>query len=111
MRMSDAMVVLTTVPSAEVAERIAEAVVGEGLAACVNVLGEVRSIYRWKDAVERERELLCVVKTTRAALPSLQARIVALHPYEVPEVIALEVAAGHAPYLGWIAGSVTARGG
>ncbi len=109
--MTDALVVLVTVPSVEVADRIADAVVGEGLAACVNVLGEVRSIYRWKGAIEREREILLVVKTTRDAFERLRARVLALHPYEVPEVVALPVAAGHAPYLDWIAASVTAPGG
>ncbi len=104
--MSEAIVVLVTAPNLETAEKLAEALVGERLAACVNVLGEVRSIYRWKGAVEREREVLCVMKTTRDAFERLRARVVELHPYEVPEVIALPVALGHAPYLAWLTGSV-----
>lgn len=108
--MTDALLVLVTVPDAETGERIAEALVGEGLAACVNLLGEIRSIYRWKGAVERAAERLCVIKTRAAGFERLRARVVALHPYEVPEVIALPIAAGHAPYLDWIAGAVSGGG-
>jgi len=103
---TDALVVLLTVPNAETAEKLAEALVGERLAACVNVLDGVRSTYRWKGAVERDDELLCICKTTRAAFEQLRARVVELHPYEVPEVIALPVELGHAPYLAWIMASV-----
>jgi periplasmic divalent cation tolerance protein len=108
MRMTtlDALVVLVTVPNAETADKIAEALVGERLAACVNVVGGVRSIYRWKGVVERDQELLCVCKTTRAAFERLRARVVELHPYELPEVIALPIELGHAPYLEWITASV-----
>ena len=102
----EALVVLVTVPNAEVADTLAAALVGERLAACVNVLGGVRSTYRWKGAVERDEELLCLCKTTRDGFERLCARIVELHPYELPEVIALPVAAGHAPYLDWITASV-----
>jgi periplasmic divalent cation tolerance protein len=104
--MSDALVVLVTVPSAESANELAEALVGERLAACVNVVGGVRSIYRWQGAIERDDELLCVCKTTRAAFERLRARVVELHPYDVPEVVALPIEAGHAPYLAWITASV-----
>ena len=104
--MTDAVIVLVTVPNAEVADKLGEALVGERLAACVNVVEGVRSIYRWKGAIERDEELLCVCKTTRAALERLRARVVELHPYEVPEVIALPIEAGHAPYLAWIMASV-----
>ena len=106
MSTTDALVVLLTVPNAETAEKLAEALVGERLAACVNVLDGVRSTYRWKGAVERDDELLCICKTTRAAFDQLRARVVELHPYEVPEVIALPVELGHAPYLAWIMASV-----
>lgn len=102
----EALVVLVTVPNAEVADRLAAALVGERLAACVNVLSGVRSTYRWKGAVERDDELLCLCKTTRDGFPRLRARVVELHPYELPEVIALPIAAGHAPYLDWITASV-----
>jgi periplasmic divalent cation tolerance protein len=104
----DALVVLVTVPDAVVAERLAETLVGEGLAACVNIVPQIRSIYRWKGAVEHADELLCLVKTTRDGFERVRARVVALHPYEVPEVMALPVESGHAAYLLWLAGSVTA---
>jgi periplasmic divalent cation tolerance protein len=104
--MSDALVVLVTVPNAETADKLGEALVGERLAACVNVVGGVRSIYRWKGAVERDQELLCVCKTTRAAFERLRARVVELHPSELPEIVALPIALGHAPYLAWITASV-----
>jgi periplasmic divalent cation tolerance protein len=109
-RMREQIVVLVTVPSREVGEALAEALVGDGLAACVNLLGEMRSIYRWQGKIEREPEQLCVIKTTREVFATLRARVVALHPYEVPEVIALPIVDGHAPYLEWILASVTARG-
>jgi periplasmic divalent cation tolerance protein len=108
--MREPIVVLVTVPSIEVGERLAEALVGDGLAACVNLLGEVRSIYRWQGQIERDQERLCLIKSTRDAFAALRARVVALHPYEVPEVIALPISDGHAPYLEWLLGSVTARG-
>ncbi len=103
---SDAIVVLVTVPNAEVAARLAETLVGEALAACVNVLPEVTSTYRWQGRVEHDREQLCLMKTTRDGFERLRARVLELHPYELPEVIALPIVAGHAPYLAWIAGAV-----
>jgi uncharacterized protein involved in tolerance to divalent cations len=109
--MSEAVVVLVTVPNAETAARIADALVGEGLAACVNVLPEIASTYRWQGRVERDREQLCIVKTIRDSFERVRARVIELHPYEVPEVIALPIVAGHDPYLQWIVASVTARGG
>jgi periplasmic divalent cation tolerance protein len=106
MTTTDALLVCVTVPDAETADKLAEALVGERLAACVNVLPPMRSIYRWKGAVERDSEQLCLVKTTRAGFERLRARIIELHPYEVPEVIALPVERGHAAYLEWLTGSV-----
>lgn len=108
---TDALVVLVTAPDAATAEKLGDALVGEGLAACVNVVPQLRSIYRWQGAVERSDEVLCIVKTTRDAFAALRARVVALHPYDVPEVIALAVDDGHAPYLDWLRGAITARGG
>ena len=104
--MSDALVVLVTVPNAETADKLGEALVGEQLAACVNVIGGVTSIYRWKGAVERDDELLCICKTTRDGFEKLRARVVELHPYEVPEVVALPIELGHTPYLAWLTASV-----
>lgn len=106
-----ALIVLVTTPSAEQAAALARSLVEEGLAACGNVLPGVRSIYRWQGAVCDEQEALLVLKTQRAAFEALRARVVALHPYECPEVIALPIEAGHAPYLAWIAGNVAAGSG
>ena len=101
----DAMVVLSTFPNEAVAGSVARAVVEEQLAACAS-LTAVRSIYRWQGAVQDDAEVLAVVKTTRARVPALTARITALHPYEVPEAIALPIDGGHAPYLAWLRTSV-----
>jgi periplasmic divalent cation tolerance protein len=108
--MSDHVVVLCTVGRAEDAETIARALVDERLAACVSVVPTVLSIYRWKGAVEREEERLLIIKTRRARFEELRAAIVARHPYEVPEIVALPLEAGHAPYLAWIDECVAARG-
>ena len=99
--------VLCNVPEVH-AQRIADAVVSERLAACVNALGPVRSTYEWKGAVERDTEVTLLLKTTAARVAALTARVRALHPYELPEVIALPVEAreGHAPYLDWVAAQV-----
>jgi len=102
--MTDALVVLVTAPSAEKAAELARALVEERLAACGNVVPGLRSIYRWQGKVEDEAEALLVLKTTRARFEALRERILALHPYEVPEVLALPVEAGSAAYLAWIAG-------
>lgn len=101
--MTDAVVVLVTAPTAEKAAEIARALVEERLAACGNVLPGVRSIYRWKGTVQEEGEALLVLKTQRERFPQLRDRILALHPYEVPEVLALPVEAGSGAYLDWIA--------
>jgi periplasmic divalent cation tolerance protein len=100
-----AVVVLVTCPSAEKAAEIARALVEERLAACGNVVPAVRSIYRWEGKVQDGAEALLVLKTARDRFEALRARVLELHPYEVPEVIALPVEAGHSPYLDWIAGS------
>src|SRR5512133_1716383 len=104
--MTDAVVVLVTAPSADVAATIARAVVEERLAACGNVLPAVRSIYRWQGKVQDEAEVLLILKTQRKRFPELRDRILALHPYEVPEALALPVEAGSDAYLDWIAQSM-----
>jgi len=104
--MSDALVVLVTTPSPEEAARIARALVEERLAACGNVVPGLRSIYRWEGRVEDEAEALLILKTTAERFEAMRARTVDLHPYDTPEVLALPVAAGHAPYLAWLAASV-----
>lgn len=105
--MSGRVVALSTVGSAEDAERIARELVGRRLAACVNVVGGVVSVYRWKGAVERDEERLLVIKTRAERLEELRQALVELHPYEVPELVALPVEAGHAPYLAWLDESVS----
>ncbi len=104
--MQQALVVLVTLPDREKALAMARVLVGERLAACVNVLGDIRSIYRWQDAVQEDGEVLCVMKTTPERFEELRARVVSLHPYEVPEVVALPIAHGHQPYLEWLVSSV-----
>jgi len=95
-------VVLSTFPDADTAARIARTLVDEQLAACVNLLPTVRSIYRWEGKVCDEAEALAVIKTTAERYAALAARIAELHPYQVPEVIALPLADGHPPYLAWL---------
>ncbi len=90
-------------PDDATAAAIAHALVEARLAACVNILPAVRSVYRWQGKVEDAGETLLLAKTTQARLPALRERILALHPYELPEVIAVEVAAGLPAYLDWIA--------
>lgn len=99
---TDARLVLCTVPDAATAERIATAVVEERLAACVNAVAGVASTYRWQGKVERAAEVLLVMKCTADRYPLLEARVRALHPYTTPEVVALAIAEGSAPYLDWI---------
>jgi periplasmic divalent cation tolerance protein len=103
-----ALVVLCSMGNAEEAEYLARELVERRLAACVNVLPPVTSIYRWKGDVERSQETLLVIKTTAERFEALRETIVSQHAYDVPEVIALPVTAGHAPYLAWLEDSVGA---
>ena len=98
-----ALVVHCSCPDAETATRIADALVGERLAACVQVIPSALSVYRWQGEVHEDQEVLLVVKTTRARLDALTERIRALHPYELPEVVAVDIAGGLPAYLAWIA--------
>jgi periplasmic divalent cation tolerance protein len=101
-RVADLRVVLITAPDGAVAKRIAETLVGEGLAACVNVLPGIASVYRWHGSLERAEETLLIAKTTAALVPSLEKRLGEVHPYEVPECIALEAASVAPAYLRWV---------
>jgi len=103
-----ALLALCSCPDDDVADRIAAALVEERLAACVNRIGGIASTYRWKGSVQRDNEVLLLIKTTRARFDALRERIVFLHPYELPEVIAVDIALGLPPYLEWIAAE-TAR--
>lgn len=106
--MPDATVLLClcTCPDAESAARLAEALVDERLAACVNRLPGVLSSYRWQGELRTDGEELLLIKTTTARFEALQARLLALHPYELPELIALPIEQGLAAYLDWVRGSV-----
>ena len=106
-----AVIVLTTVGVASDGPALARSLVEERLAACVNVLPQMTSVYRWKGNVEEDREQQLVVKTTRERLPALEARLRALHPYEVPEFLVLEVASGSDAYLTWLRESVSPGSG
>lgn len=98
---------LSTFPSARVGADIARQLVETRLAACVNLIPGIRSIYTWKDEVCDDAEVLGIIKTTRERVESVRAAIVSQHPYDCPEVIALDVSAGHQPYLDWILGMTT----
>ena len=102
----EALVVLTSVGSPEEADRISVALVNERLAACVNIVGGVKSVYWWKGAITREDELLLVIKTAARLFDRVRLRIKELHRYELPEVIALPLAAGDKDYLAWVRESV-----
>ena len=96
------MVVLVTCPRQTVGEKLARTLVRERLAACVNLIPGLTSIYRWEGKVHRDAEVLLVIKTRRLRLTALIRRVTALHPYSVPEVIALPLVGGSAPYLSWV---------
>ena len=105
MKNNDIFVVLSTCPDTGTAERLARVLVEESLAACVNIVPGLRSIYRWNDALRSDEEVLMIIKTTAERLGAARGRLVELHPYEAPEVVALPVADGHHPYLAWVAAS------
>jgi periplasmic divalent cation tolerance protein len=99
---SEPLVVLMTAGSQEEAEKIAQALVGELLAACVNVIPGVTSVYRWEGAVQSDQEWLIIAKSKRDVLDELVQRVQALHSYDVPEIIALPLTGGSETYLRWI---------
>lgn len=105
-----ALLCLCTCPDRDAAGRIARTLVDERLAACVNLLPGVTSVYRWQGAVETGEEVLMLAKTVPERLQALTARIVELHPYDVPEVVAMQVDAGLPAYLEWIAGETLGSG-
>jgi len=103
---AEPIVVFITAASAEEAMRIAEVLVDGKLAACVQVLPEMHSIYLWKGEVERAREVLMIAKTTTAKFEGLQSQLRAIHSYETPEIIALPIVAGSEDYLKWLTSSL-----
>jgi periplasmic divalent cation tolerance protein len=99
----DTLLVLTNLPDRASAERLAQSLVEARLAACINILGPCRSVYRWKGAIENAEEHPMLIKTTRERYPALETAIRAGHPYELPEIVAVPLAAGFSGYLDWIA--------
>ena len=104
--MADARVVLTTVGLMETAEQMAAELVERRLAACVNIVGPIRSVYRWKGALEREQEYLLLIKTTTEQAPALANAFAELHPYELPERLELAIQGGSVAYLEWLSAQV-----
>lgn len=106
--MSDAVLLCyCSCPDAASAQAIAETLVGEQLAACVNRLPGISSTYRWHDAVTTDREELLLIKTTASRFDALKTRLLQLHPYELPELIAVPVERGHTAYLDWVRANTT----
>jgi periplasmic divalent cation tolerance protein len=104
----DAVIVLTTIGSAEQAQVIARTLVDERLAACVNLLPDMTSVYRWEGAVQEDRERQLVIKTTRGRLDALRERLHELHTHDVPEFLVLSVEDGSSAYLHWMSESTGA---
>ncbi len=103
MKANACQLVLTTCPNRRAAQRIARTLVEERLAACVNIIPVAQSVYRWRGKIESASELLLIIKSPRRAYAKLEKRLRALHPYELPEVIAVPIISGYRPYLAWIA--------
>jgi len=104
--MTRARLVLTTIGSKDGAEQLAQQLVERRFAACVNIVGPIRSVYRWKEKIEREEEYLLLIKTTTAQTAQLQAAFREMHPYELPECVELAIDGGSEAYLAWLAGEV-----
>ncbi len=100
--MIDYIMIITTTDSKDIAETIAGTLIGEKLAACVQILPEVESFYTWKGKVERSEEYLLFIKSRKTLYDKIEERIKTLHNYEVPEIIALPIEKGHSTYLKWI---------
>ncbi|MCA1578902.1 MAG: divalent-cation tolerance protein CutA [Acidobacteria bacterium] len=102
----DPIVVFLTAASGEEATRLADLLVGAHLAACVQILPEMESVYRWQGQIERQSENLLIVKTTAGKFAELETEVRALHSYETPEIVAVPIVAGSQPYLNWLSESV-----
>ncbi|MDA1116968.1 MAG: divalent-cation tolerance protein CutA [Proteobacteria bacterium] len=103
----NALLVLTNLPDRTAAEKLAEALVEERVAACVNILAPCASVYRWKGVVQHDEEHPLLIKTTREAYAALEAAIRARHPYELPEIVAVPIERGLPAYLDWVAAETT----
>ena len=102
----DAIVVFITAPNGEEATRLADLLIGAHLAACVQILPEMESVYRWEGKIERQSEVLLLAKTTTAKFAELEREVRSLHSYETPEIIAVPIVAGSSPYLAWLIDSL-----
>lgn len=102
-----ALLVLTNLPDRASAEKLAEALIEQRLAACVNVLAACCSVYRWQGAVQKDEEHPVLIKSTREHYPALEAAIRAQHPYELPEIVAVPIERGLPAYLEWLAAQTT----
>jgi len=102
----EAIVVLMTAANGEEAARLADLLIGAHLAACVQILPEIESVYRWQGKVERQAETLLLAKTVRSKFEELEREVRALHSYDTPEIIALPIVTGSAPYLAWLSENV-----
>jgi periplasmic divalent cation tolerance protein len=100
------LLVLSSFPNPDAARQIGTLLVEKQLAACVNIIPQIESIYRWDNAIQSESESLALIKTTRASYPQLEEFLHAQHPYDLPEIIALEIPHGHPHYLAWLNKSV-----
>ena len=100
--MNDTLLVITNLPDADTANKLARAIIESRAAACVNQLAPCTSTYRWQDEIETASEVPLLIKTTSAAYPRLEAVIRAAHPYELPEIIAVTITAGLPAYLDWV---------
>jgi periplasmic divalent cation tolerance protein len=103
---ADLRLLMTTCGSPDVAERLAETLVERRLAACVNLIPAVASTYRWRGKIERDREVLLIIKTAASEIDAIEATIRAASDYELPELVAVEISGGAAEYLDWVAASV-----
>jgi len=108
---ADAIVVFITTAHSEEATRLADMLIGQRLAACVQVLPEMESVYRWQGKIERQKEVLLIAKTTKARFEVLEREVRAIHSYETPEIVALPLTAGSIQYLEWLNSSVSDEAG
>jgi periplasmic divalent cation tolerance protein len=104
-----AIIAFSTCPNQESAAAIARELVEQRLAACVSVMPSMLSTYRWNGEVTTDNEVLLMIKTTRSGFEALRARLLTLHPYELPEIVAVDIVAAHAPYLAWLDQQVGTR--
>lgn len=106
----DQIVVFMTAANGEEATRLADMLVGAHLAACVQIMPEMESVYRWEGKIERQSEVLLLAKTTQARFADLEREVRALHSYETPEIVAVPITAGSAPYLEWLSNTTNLHG-